>query len=163
MLSCLRALTVVDRGYPDAGGVSLRPWLCAPGRAGFRSQAEDRHCVASSSLVGLIPRILFSFFRKGTDLVNLVWLPNASGLLTTSCRGCVLTVGQRDGRWQWVAAVGGNPVRDGTALTVANAKTDAMAAAVEIAAAGSGAATAVTASTTVPEVESVGVDEETSK
>jgi hypothetical protein len=114
-----------------------------------------------SSLVGIIPQALFSFFRKGTDLVNLVWLPNASGLLTTSCRGCVLTVGQRDGRWQWVAAVGGNPVRDGTALTVVNAKTDAMAAAVEIAAAGSGAA--ATAPTTVPEAESVEADEDASK
>ncbi len=69
--------------------------------------------------------------------MNLVWLPNANGFLTTCCRGCVLTVGQRDGRWQWVVVMGGTSVREGTALTVAGAKTDAMAAAVEIAAAAS--------------------------
>ncbi len=72
--------------------------------------------------------------------MNLVWLPNASGALTTCCRGCILTVGQRDGRWQWAAAVNGKPVREGTSLTVVGAKTDAMAAAVAIAAESAGVA-----------------------
>jgi len=92
-------------------------------------------------------------FRKGNCPVNLVWLPNASGMLTTCCRGCVLTVGQRDGRWQWAAAVAGKAVREGTALTVAAAKTDAIAAAVAIAAAGAEAAATAAVTATVADLE----------
>ena len=66
--------------------------------------------------------------------LNLVWLPNAAGALTTMCRGTILTVERRStSQWPWAVAVAGNTVSEGVSPTLEHAQTAAIGAAMEVA------------------------------
>ena len=67
---------------------------------------------------------------------NLVWLPNRANLLTTMCRGAVLTIEQRGNQFAWTAEVGGHKVSEGVSSSVDHAQTAAVDAAVDVAGGG---------------------------
>ena len=67
---------------------------------------------------------------------NLVWLPNRANLLTTMCRGAVLTIEQRGNLFAWTAEVDGHKVSEGLSPSLDHAQTAAVDAAVDVAGGG---------------------------
>ncbi len=66
--------------------------------------------------------------------LQLIWLPNTAGALTTMCRGSVLTIERRtEAQWPWAVRVGGHTVSEGVSPTRDHAMTAAAEAAIEAA------------------------------